>query len=142
LMEVPVVATEQYRERMGGTHESLMPHLASEDVIGKMSFSCCGCGEFMDRLRATGRTRAILVGIETHICVSGTALDLLEAGLEVAVCPDAVSARSLERHKLGMERIRDAGAAPIHTEAVLYEWMRTAEHERFRDALKLVKEFQ
>ena len=56
--------------------------------------------------------------------------------------PDAVSAGSNDRHKLGMERIRDAGAMPIHSETVAYEWMRTAEHEAFRDVLQLVKELK
>jgi nicotinamidase-related amidase len=138
LLEVPVIATEQNPGRMGGTE----PRLA--ELVGtphsKMAFSACGCGDFMREVLSTGRTQAVLVGIETHICVSQTAHDLLDHGLEVVVCPDAVSARSLERHKLGMERVRDAGVVPAHTESVAYEWMRTADHPMFREALKIVKE--
>ncbi|HVT12650.1 MAG TPA: isochorismatase family protein [Fimbriimonadaceae bacterium] len=139
LVGVPVLATEQYPRRMGGTNPLLMPFLL-EAPFGKMSFSCCGCEAFMARLEETGRRQAILVGIETHICVSQTAADLLNSGFEVVVCPDAVSARTVEMHKLGMERMRDSGALPMHSESVAYEWMGTAEHPAFREALKVVKE--
>ncbi|HTQ12040.1 MAG TPA: isochorismatase family protein, partial [Fimbriimonadaceae bacterium] len=79
-------------------------------------------------------------GVETHICVGQTAVDLLGSGMEVIVCPDAVSSRSVERHKLGMERLRDSGALPLHSESVVYEWLETAENPAFRDVLRLVKE--
>jgi nicotinamidase-related amidase len=138
LLEIPVIATEQYPKRMGATDPSLTPHLTS--VHGKMSFSCAGCGDFSDALAATGRRQVVLVGVETHICVSLTANALLDTGYELVVCPDGVSSRTMERHKLGMERIRDAGAVPAHTEAVAYEWLQTAEHPKFREALALVKE--
>jgi nicotinamidase-related amidase len=137
LLEVPVLATEQNPSKMGGTEPSLAALLPQP--FPKMAFSACGSPEAMTALEATGRRQIIVVGIETHICVSQTAHDLLDRGYEVAVCPDAVSARSIERHKLGMERIRDAGAVPAHTEAVAYEWLRSADHPKFRDALKIVK---
>lgn len=139
LLDVPVLASEQNVARMGGTMDPLAAHLP--DRFDKMAFSCAGCEALMERLFALGRRCIALVGIETHICVTQTALDLMERGFTVAACPDAVSARTLERHKLGMERIRDAGAAPVHTEALAYEWLISAEHPRFREALALVKEF-
>lgn len=138
LLEVPVLATEQNPGRMGGTDPRVLSHLKST-ALPKMSFSCCGSGDFMAQLSALGRRQAILVGIETHICVSQTAVDLLNGGFEVMVCPDAVSARTVEMHKLGMERMRDSGTLPIHTEAVAYEWMGSSEDARFRDMLALVK---
>jgi nicotinamidase-related amidase len=142
LLGVPVLATEQYPSRMGGTHERILAALGEDaSVAPKMSFSCCGCPGFMDAFATQGRDHAILVGIETHICVAQTALDLLGQGRTVMVCPDAVSGRTLDRHKLGMERMRDAGVAPLHTEAVAYEWMGSAENPNFREALKLVKAF-
>ncbi len=134
LLEVPVVASTQYTARMGGLDESLA--IGAHD---KMSFSCCGCESWMAELQATGRRQAVIVGIETHICVSQTAIDLLGQDFEVVVCPDALSARTNDRHKLGMERIRDAGVVPAHSEAVAYEWLKTAEHPKFREALALVK---
>jgi nicotinamidase-related amidase len=141
LLGVPILATEQYPSRMGGTHELLAPLLeTAAPPMEKMSFSCAGCGMFMEALGNMGRPQIVIVGIETHICVSQTAHDLLVRGYELVVCPDAVSARTVDRHKLGMERIRDAGAVPAHSEAVAYEWMRSAENPAFREALKLVKD--
>lgn len=137
LLDVPVLATEQNPSRMGAT----VPELAElvEETFAKMAFSALGSTELMSRLQSLGRRQAVVVGIETHICVSQSALGLLELGYEVAVCPDAVSARSVDRHKLGMERIRDAGVVPAHTEAVAYEWLGAADHPKFRDALAIVK---
>lgn len=134
---VPVLATEQNPDRMGGTHPELAPHVGAP--FPKMEFSCVGCEDLISALEFTGRRQAVLVGIETHICVGQTAQDLLALGYEVAVCPDGVSAGSLEAHKLGMERMRDAGVVPVHTEAVAYEWMGTADHFAFRQVLGLVK---
>jgi nicotinamidase-related amidase len=137
---VTVLATEQVPERMGGTHPGLSPHVGTP--FPKRSFSCVGCEDLASALEFTGRRQAVLVGIETHICVGQTAQDLLALGYEVAVCPDGVSAGSLEAHKLGMERMRDAGIVPVHTEAVAYEWMGTAEHFAFRQILGLVKQYR
>lgn len=142
LLGIPVIATEQYSERMGGTEPRVARLLPAGEVpFAKMSFSCCGCGGFLARLEATGKRQAILVGIETHICVSQTAADLITAGYEVIVCPDAVSARTLEMHKIGMERMRDSGILPMHSEAVAYEWLGSAEHPKFREALAIVKRY-
>jgi nicotinamidase-related amidase len=139
LLDVPVLATEQNPSRMGTTHEALAPLVADPAPFAKMCFGACGCEPFMAALDATGRRQVVVTGLETHICVSQTAQGLLEAGYEVVVCPDAVSSRSLERHKLGMERIRDAGCVPAHSEAVAYEWLGTADHAKFREALAIVK---
>ena len=139
-MGVPVLATEQNPDRMGGAHPDLAPHVGAP--FPKMTFSCIGCEDLASALEFTGRRQAVLVGIETHICVGQTAQDLLALGYEVAVCPDAVSAGSLEAHKLGMERMRDAGVVPVHTEAVAYEWMGTADHFVFRQVLELVKRYR
>ena len=137
---VPVLATEQNPDRMGATHYDLAPHAGTP--FPKMAFSCVGCEDLASALEFTGRRQAVLVGIETHICVGQTAQDLLSLGYEVAVCPDGVSAGSLEAHKLGMERMRDAGVVPVHTEAVAYEWMGTADHFAFRQVLALVKQYR
>lgn len=140
LLEIPVLATEQNPSKMGFTEPSLARHF-SGGAFEKMSFSAAGCATFMEALRASGRTQVVIVGFETHICVSLTAQDLLEQGFEVVVCPDGVSSRNQERHKLGMERIRDAGVVPAHTEAVAYEWLGSAAHPKFREALAVVKRY-
>lgn len=139
LLQVPVISTVQYPSRMGGLDPQITEALIDEP-ISKMSFSCYGTDAYQNALEVVNRPKAVLVGIETHICVTLTALDLLQDGYEVFVCPDAVSSRSMEMHKLGMERMRDSGVMPSHTETLAYEWMRSAEHPQFREALKIVKE--
>lgn len=138
VLGVPVLASEQYATRMGGTSATISEHLQVRP-FDKMTFSCAGCSDWSEALSLLQRDQVVLVGIETHICVTLSALDLL-ASHQVAVCPDAVSARTADRHKLGMERMRDCGVMPVHTEALAYDWMQTAEHERFREVLSLVKE--
>lgn len=141
MLEIPVLATEQNASRMGGLDPRIVAALPSTTRhIGKMSFSCWGEPKFRVAVESLRKSHLVLLGIETHICVSLTALDLLESGFEVFVCPDAVSARTNEMHKLGMERMRDAGVMPSHTESLAYEWMGSAEHPKFKAALTLVKE--
>ena len=140
-LDIPILATEQNPSRMGETHESIAGLVQTIKPFSKMSFSAAGCSEFIQALNNLGRKQVVVVGMETHICVSQTSQDLLELGFEVVVCPDAVSSRSMERHKLGMERIRDAGVIPAHTESVAYEWLGTAENPAFKQALAIVKEY-
>lgn len=139
VLGIPVLATEQNPSRMGATVVELSDLLKGHRPFAKMSFSAMGSPEFVAAFDSCGRRQAVLVGMETHICVSQTAHDMLDRGLEVVVCPDAVSSRTLEAHKLGMERIRDAGAAPAHTESAAYEWMGTADHPLFKPFLSIVK---
>jgi len=138
LLGVPVIATEQNPERLGSL-SSEIGALLSEPPIRKMSFASTGEPAFQAALAATHRRQIVLVGVETHICISLTANQLLEDGYQVVVCPDAVSSSTQERHKLGMERIRDAGAVPAHSESVAYDWLGSAENPLFREALQIVK---
>lgn len=141
ILGVPVIATVQYAARMGGIVAPVAEAIGGEpeDALDKMCFSCGGSEAFASALSATGRTQVVLCGVETHICVSQTAHDLLHAGYPVHVAADAVSSRTLEKHKLGMERIRDAGIKPCAAEAAVYEWLREAGSPEFKEILKLVK---
>lgn len=139
VLEVPAIGTEQYSQRMGATEPSVATLLA-EPANDKLCFSAGGCEGFMRALEATGRRMVVVVGIETHICVAQTSLDLLERGFTVLVCADAVGARSTEAHEIGLRRLGEAGCIVTHTESVVYEWMRSAEHPKFREVLRLVKE--
>jgi len=138
LLQIPVLTTEQNPSRMGTTDSRLVDLTGT--AIPKMTFSALECPEFVAKLRDTGRDQIIVTGFETHICVSLTSLQLAARDYEVIVCPDAVSSRTMERHKLGMERIRDGGVVPAHSEAVAYEWLHSAENVNFRAALAIVKE--
>lgn len=143
VLGVPIIATVQYAERMGGLIAEIKMALsggaADVEPLDKLCFSCAGSPPFMAALQATGRKQVLLCGLETHICVSQTAHDLLHANYQVHVAADAVSSRTLERHKLGMERIRDAGARPCAAEAAAYEWLREAGTPEFKQVLALVR---
>jgi isochorismate hydrolase len=141
LLGIPVMATEQVPDRLGRTHPEILKALGDTAIHVKNAFSAAGCLPAMDELDAVGRKSVIVVGVETHICICGTALDLLARHYRVTVCPDAVSSRTIEAHKLGMERIRDAGAMPAHTESVAYEWLGSSSHPQFKKVLDLVKRY-
>jgi nicotinamidase-related amidase len=140
LLNIPVIATVQYVARMGG----IVPPIGDALPVGyypldKMSFSCAGDPKFEQALKQTGRRQLVLCGVETHICVSQTAHDLKNSGFEVHVAADAVSSRTLERHKLGMERIRDAGIKPCAAESAVYEWLVQAGTPEFKEILKFAR---
>jgi nicotinamidase-related amidase len=137
---VPVLATVQYVQRMGGVVPAIAEALPDGYFpLDKLTFSCAEDPAFVKALKDIGRKQIVVCGVETHICVSQTAHDLLEAGCQVHVAADAVSSRTLEKHKLGMERIRDAGIKPCAAEAAVYEWLRAAGTPEFKAILALVR---
>jgi nicotinamidase-related amidase len=131
ILGVPILATEQNPSRLGATEPSLADWIGEPHA--KMSFSAA---DFVP----TNIQNVVLVGVETHICVAQTVLDLRGRGQSMAVVSDAVGARTEDRHAAGLQAITAAGARLIHSEALVYEWMASAEHPRFRDILGLVKE--
>lgn len=141
VLRVPVLASVQYAQRLGplaGDIGDVLP-TDSPAPVDKLSFSCAGSAEFMGLLGDTGRSQVVICGVETHICVAQTALDLAAQGLQAHVAADAVSARSLEKHKLGMERIRDSAVLPCAAEGAVYEMLREAGTPEFKSILALVK---
>jgi hypothetical protein len=139
LLEVPVIWTEQVPEKLGATTAVVRNELAAQTPIAKSAFSCMGEPAFVDRLEALGRRTVILCGIETHVCVYQTALDLLECGYRVEVVTDAVSSRSESNRKLGLKRMKQAGAGMLGVEMLLFELQRVAQGERFRKLIQIVK---
>ena len=139
LLEVPIVGTEQIPEKLGPTSEPFKSLLDGVPMIGKSAFSCCGDPEFMKVFQSLGKRQAILVGIETHVCVYQTALDLLEAGVEVFVLADAVSSRLRENKALALQAMRDAGAQVLPTESAMFALLRDATDPRFKALLQMIK---
>ena len=139
LLKVPILGTEQIPEKLGATNEPFQTLLEGVPMIGKSAFSCCGEPKFMEQLERLGRQQFILVGIETHVCVYQTAIDLMEFGSEVFVVADAVSSRSPENKALALQALRDAGAKVISTETALFALLRDAADPRFKELLKLIK---
>jgi nicotinamidase-related amidase len=102
-----------------------------------MAFSCCGCGGF-DAALAPEIASVVLAGLETHVCVTQTALDLLARGIGVFVAVDAITSRHAIDHEVALRRLEGAGAVLTTTEAVLFEWCRSAEHPQFQAIRRLV----
>lgn len=139
LLQIPIVLTEQYPKGLGPTAPELVELMPGVKPIEKITFSCCGNNEFLQTIKALGRKQLLLTGIETHICVYQTAIDLLNAGFEVQIVTDAVSSRKLSNKRIGLERIKMAGAIPTSTEMALFELLRIAEGEKFKEISKIVK---
>jgi len=139
VLRIPVIWLEQNPDRMDPTIPAISALLQDNQPIAKMSFSCCGAQLFLERLQATQRNQLLLAGIEAHVCVYQTALDLLARGYEVEVVVDAVSSRMLANKLVALEKMRSAGARLTSVEMALFELLRTAEHPAFREILKIVK---
>lgn len=138
-LQVPVAITEQYVKGLGTTVDALAEKAGTAPRYEKMAFSCCGCSEFVEQLRNSGRRQIVITGMETHVCVLQTVLELLDAGYQVQVVRDAVMSRSKRNWNTALEEMRQAGAVITCTEAVLFKWLRVAGTEPFKKLSKLVK---
>ncbi len=137
-LELPILWTEQVPEKLGPTVPEVAELLAGEP-IAKSSFSGWGEGRFRDALARTGRSQVLLAGIESHICVYQTARDLDLAGFQTYLVADAVSSRTAENRRIGLEAGRAAGARITSVEAGLFEMLGSAEHPAFREIAGIVK---
>lgn len=138
-LEFPVIWCEQSPKALGPTIEKLASLLTEEEPIAKYSFSCCGNAEFAERVKAVNRSQFILCGIEAHVCVYQTAMDLMDTGFEVQVVADAISSRSLENKNIALRRMESEGVKISCSEMVLFELLKTAKHEKFKELARLIK---
>jgi nicotinamidase-related amidase len=141
-LEIPVVVTRQYPKGLGELHPELAPHIpASTPQQDKTCFSCWGDPGFRTTLEGAGdRAQILLTGIETHVCVLQTALDLRAAGYSVFVVENAVCARHEAAEANALERLRHAGVTIVWGESVLFEWLGDARHEAFKAIAPLLKD--
>lgn len=137
VLGVPVLATEQ--DKLGEIVPELKPLLAGSP-FRKLSFSCCGDPAFMGKLKEVRKKTAIACGIETHICVLQTVLDLIKRGYRVLVVRDATSSHAMVDRETALERMKGYGAMITTTEAMIYELMEKAGTEEFKKILEIVKE--
>ncbi|MAM86283.1 hydrolase [Allohahella sp. A8] len=138
-LDIPILWNEQVPDKLGETVPEIAELLSAQSPMAKTSFSCLGSDAFNSALADTRRRQVLVVGIETHVCVYQTVVDLLENLLEVHVIADAVSSRKVENKKLALHKMRLAGADVTTTEMCLFEMLRTAEAEEFRDISRLVR---
>lgn len=138
-LKLSILATEQYRKGIGPTVPEIAAAIPNFAPIEKLAFSCCGADGFLTALEKAGATDIILCGIEAHVCVTQTCLDLLDKGCRVFVVADACSSRMPENHRIGLDRMRDARAIVVSTEMILFDLLDRAGTDEFKQVLALVK---
>ena len=135
MLDVEMVFTEQNPDRLGPTVPELSP--ARSPVIEKMTFDATAAENF-PRAKMVGRS-VIVAGCEAHVCVLQTVFGLMQSAARVHVVRDAIGSRRPESKAAALERMAAAGADLVTTEMVLFEWLQTADHPRFRDLVRLIK---
>jgi len=140
MMSIPVTITEQYPKGLGHTEPSLADLFPDNSIpVEKTCFSCCDSETFATSLSNTGKQQVILCGIESHVCVLQTAMELLDRNYRVFVVADAVDSRSKDNKRIALERMRQAGIVITATESVLFEWLRDAKNEHFKSVTALIR---
>jgi nicotinamidase-related amidase len=139
VLEVPVVATEQYPKGLGSTVHGLAECLL-ETPVSKDSFSCAREPVVRSALEAAGRNQVVVTGIEAHVCVLQTAIDLARAGYEVHVPHDAVNSRRTADRKWALSRMEASGAVITATESVLFELLERCDTAEFKKIAAMIKE--
>jgi len=139
LLGVPIIVTEQIPEKLGPTVAAISELLDDVEPIEKATFSAWGAPDFVDAIEDLDDCTILVAGIETHVCVYQTVVDLLEADYDVQVVADAVSSRSPRNREIGLQRLQDEGAAWTSVEMCLLEMTGEAGTDLFRDMLRVVR---
>lgn len=140
ILDVPVLATEQYPRGLGPSEPEVASRLpAGAPVLEKTSFSCCGAEGFNASLDPGARPQVVLSGMEAHVCVMQTAFELRNQGFQVFVVEDAVCSRDPRNHANALARLRQGGISVPSTESVVFEWLGNARHPYFKAVSALLK---
>ena len=139
IFKLPILWVEQNPTRLGPTIPEIANEIEDTKPIHKMTFSCCRNGEFMMRLQETDSNQILVVGIETHVCVYQSVIELIDNKYEVHVIVDAVSSGTKENKQIGLEKMKSAGTNITSTETAILELLGSAEDKRFRKILDIIK---
>jgi nicotinamidase-related amidase len=139
ILDIPVLWCQQCPEALGPTISELAELLTDNQPINKSSFSCCGDPKFVDKLQHLPGREFLLCGIEAHVCIYQTAVELVQRGWRVSVIADAVSSRTARNKEIALEAMRAEAVKLSSTEMVLFELLGGAEHPKFKQIAKLVK---
>ena len=139
ILEIPILWCQQVPMVLGATVPEIAELLTECEPIDKAAFSCCLHEPFVDALKKLERSQVLLCGIEAHICIYQTAMDLLARNYEVTVIADAVSSRTFENKHIVLGRLQSESVKISSTEMALFELLKNAEHKKFRKIAKLVK---
>lgn len=142
-LDIPIMFSEQYPERLGPTLSALTEEAGPDArAMAKMHFSCLGDEVLSEQLhfhRKKGRGQVVVAGIETHVCVAQTVMDLETQGFEAYVVADAVSSREEDSWDLALDRLARCGAEIVDSEMVMFEWLEKAGTPEFKDLQMLIK---
>ena len=139
ILNIPILWCQQCPDALGPTVPEIAQLLIDNEPINKSAFSCCGAEQFNTKLNELARDQVLLCGIETHVCIYQTAVNLLRKGFSVDVLADAVSSRTLENKQIAINRMAAEGINISCTEMALFALLRTAEHPQFKQIVKLIK---
>jgi nicotinamidase-related amidase len=138
-LDLPIVVTQQYTKGLGGTVAPVLEALGTENYLEKVAFSCCDDNGFMQELSRHGRKNVVIAGIEAHVCVLQTTIDLISNGYQPIVVEDCVSSRSPNDKTVAIARMRAEGAIITTYESILFELLRFSGTSEFKSISKLVK---
>ena len=139
ILDIPILWCQQNPNALGPTVPSIAKLLDKIEPIDKFCFSCCSHDQFNARLKQINRQQLILCGIEAHICVYQTAIDLIDQKKSVTVVADAISSRTPANKKIAINRMGAEGVKISSTEMTLFELLKTAKHPKFKLITKLIK---
>ncbi|MDI9646169.1 MAG: isochorismatase family protein [Archaeoglobales archaeon] len=136
IFNLPIIATEQMK--LGNTVENIRRLIA--EIITKSSFSCMRNEKFLNRIKELRVRRVALIGIEAHICVYQTAIDMIKSGIEVSVAVDCIGSRKKTDKDVAIIRMLQEGVKISSAEMIIYEILKTAEAKEFKEILEIIKE--
>ena len=139
ILNIPILWTQQCPESLCSTVPEIEQLLSDNEPINKATFSCCGSEQFNAKLNNLARQQVLLCGIEAHVCIYQTAVDLLRKGFNVNVIADAVSSRKLDNKQIAISTMADDGVNISSVEMALFELLKNAEHPKFKQITKLIK---
>ena len=140
LLNVPILVTEQYPQRLGRTAQVVLNVLPADvNVVDKTAFSSCAAATFLEQLEATKAKQVLLCGLESHVCVNQTAHDLLASVYQVHLLMDCITSRKQDDRDIGIEKMCTSGTVPSSVEMALFELMRDSRHEQFKAVQRLIK---
>ncbi|NIV72833.1 isochorismatase family protein [Candidatus Saccharibacteria bacterium] len=139
ILEVPILVTQQYTKGLGETIPEIAEALGDFTPLEKLAFSCIGDSDFTERLIDLKKNRVILMGVEAHVCILQTALDLLTKAFRPIVVEDCVSSRKLNDMQIAVERMRNEGTIITTCESILLELCVVAGTDQFKAISRLIK---
>lgn len=140
ILDLPIFVTEQYPKGLGRTAEEVRSALPDDfGYLEKTAFSSCGASQLEDGFGAAGVKQVVVCGLETHVCVNQTTHDLLDRGFQVHLLTDCVASRKKKDRRAGLQKMFSSGAISSSLEMALFELMRDARHEKFKQIQQLIK---